>query len=363
MDEEVKANNKRKKIAISVFSILLAVAALSLYLYLAYKAKHITTDDAFIEGRVYTVAPRINGTVLAVHVKDNQLVKKGDVLIEIEPADYEAKVKEAQSGLDAERSKLSEIETRIEVSRRQMSEIEAEIETAKANLELQEANLKQTEREMKRAEDLYRKDLISRESYERAETAYKVALAQIRVLSEQLRKAERSLDSQKASIRQVEVARVSQLSVIKQKEAILKQAKLNYSYTKIYAPSDGYITKKSVEVGNSIRAGQPLLAVVPLDDIWVVANYKETQLEKIRIGQKVRIKVDAYPKRVFHGKVESIMAGTGAVFSLFPPENATGNYVKVVQRIPVKILLDSNTDPQHLLRIGMSVTPTVIVEE
>jgi membrane fusion protein (multidrug efflux system) len=131
----------------------------------------------------------------------------------------------------------------------------------------------------------------------------------------------------------------------------------------VYAPADGYITKKSVETGNHIQTGQPVMAIVPLDDIWVVANYKETQLEKVKPGQKVKIKPDSYPGRVFEGRVDSIMAGTGAVFSLFPAENATGNFVKVVQRIPVKIVLDKDTDKEHVLRIGMSVVPTIVIEK
>lgn len=363
MEEVVKDNNKRKKIAIAVFSLIFIIGAVILYLYLDYKSRHITTDDAFVEGRIHTIATKINGTVKAIYVRDNQFVKKGDLLIEIDPADYEVKVREALSGLDAERAKLSEIEARIEVSKRQLSELEAGVETNRANLELHEANLKQAERELKRAEELYREEIIPKERYEKAETAYKVALAQVRLAREQLKRTEKAIDSQKAIIKQTETARKIQLSSIKQKDSLLKEAELNYSYTKIYSPADGYITKKSVETGNQIRPGQPLMAVVPLNDIWIVANYKETQLEKIRPGQRVRIKVDSYPGRVFYGKVESIMAGTGSVFSLFPPENATGNYVKVVQRIPVKIVINSDTDPQHLLRIGMSVVPTVIVEK
>ncbi|MDO9530463.1 MAG: HlyD family secretion protein [Syntrophales bacterium] len=134
------------------------------------------------------------------------------------------------------------------------------------------------------------------------------------------------------------------------------------SYTKIYAPSHGYVTKKSVEVGNQIQIGQPLMAVVPLDDVWVTANYKETELDKVKPGQRVEIRVDTYSGKVFEGTVQSIMAGTGAVFSLFPPENATGNYVKVVQRIPVKIVLDKGSNRDHIFRIGMSVVPTIIIK-
>ena len=155
----------------------------------------------------------------------------------------------------------------------------------------------------------------------------------------------------------------SQDSAISQKGALLKAVELNKSYTKVLAPSDGYITKKSAETGNQIQAGQPLMAIVALDDLFVTANYKETQLGKVKPGQKVKIKVDTYSGSVFHGEVESIMAGTGVVFSLFPPENATGNYVKVVQRIPVKIILKKDTDSKHVFRMGMSVISTILIEE
>lgn len=362
---EVKAesNNKRKKLAIMVFIAIVLIGAVTLYFYLRYKATHITTDDAFVEGRIHTIASKIRGTVKAVHVRDNQPVKKGDLLLEIDPVYYDVKVREALSGLNAERSRLSEMWLRIEALKRQLSELETAIETAKANLDLQEANLEQAEVDMRRAESLYKEEIIPRERYEKTVTAYRVATAQVKAARERLRQTEKALETQKAVVKQAEAARTAQLSVIKQKEALLKEAELNYSYTKIYSPSAGYITKKSVEVGNQIQSGQPLMAVVPLDDVYIVANYKETQIEKIRPGQKVRIKVDTYPGKVFKGKVDSIMAGTGAVFSLFPPENATGQYVKVVQRIPVKILLDKETDRDHILRVGMSVVPTVIVEK
>lgn len=364
--DEVKmdsSNNKRKKLAIIVFSAIVLIGAVTLYFYLSYKATHITTDDAFVEGRIHTIASKVRGTVKAVYVNDNQPVRRGDLLLEIDPTDYDVKVNEASSGLNAERARLSEFEARIEASKKRLSELITAMEVSKANLELQEANLKQAELDMKRAESLYREEIIPKERYEKTMTAYKVAVAQVKAAKEQLRQAEMVLETQKAIVKQAEAARTSQLSAIKQKEALLKEAELNYSYTKIYSPSDGYITKKSVEAGNQIDAGQPLMAVVPLNDIWVVANYKETQLKKIRPGQKVKIKVDTYPGKVLDGTVDSIMAGTGAVFSLFPPENATGNYVKVVQRIPVKILLDKDADREHILRIGMSVVPTVIVEK
>jgi membrane fusion protein (multidrug efflux system) len=197
-------------------------------------------------------------------------------------------------------------------------------------------------------ENLFRQEVISRDRFDRATADYEIALAQVRAAEEQLRQAESE--------------KVTQASLVLQKEAAAALADLNYQYTRVSAPVDGYVTKKTVQEGNQIQAGQPLMAVVSLADLWVVANYKETQMGDIRPGQRVRIAVDSYPGRTFAGTVDSIMAGTGVSFSLFPPENATGNYVKVVQRIPVKIVLDGGSDTDHILRIGMSVEPTVITK-
>jgi membrane fusion protein, multidrug efflux system len=362
--DEIKPNNtKRKKIGFIILSSMILIGALVLFFYLRYKATHITTDDAYIDGRIHTIAARIKGSVNSIYVQDNQQVKRGDLLIEIDPADYDVKVSEASSGVHAEKSKLAEVEARIQAAKMQMAELKAAIETAKANRELQEANVQQAEKDAKRAENLYKLETISKDRYEKTLTAYTVALAQAKAVREQLKQAEKALETQASVVKQAEALRASELSLIGEKEAKLDAAQLSYGYTKIYAPSDGYITKKSVEVGNQIEVGQPLMAVVALDDIWVTANYKETQLQNVRPGQKVKFKVDTYSGKNFTGKVESIMSGTGAVFSLFPPENATGNYVKVVQRIPVKIVPDKDTDTKHVLRIGMSVVPTILVKE
>lgn len=361
--QETKANNnKKKKLGAVVLVVLVLIGAVTLFFYMRYKATHISTDDAYIDGDIHTIASKVTGTVTNIYVKDNQAVKKGDLLLEIDQADYRVKVNETSSGVGAEKAKLIEIGTRIEVSKNQLSELTAGLEASKANLELQEANLKQAERDSLRAENLYKSETISMDRYEKTRTAQTVAQAQVKAAREQVVKAEKALETQRSVVRQVESLKAAQGSAVREKEAKFDAAQLNYGYTKISAPSDGYISKKSVELGNQIKAEQPLMAVVSLDDIHIAANYKETQLEKIRPGQRVKIKVDTYPGKTFSGKVESIMAGTGAVFSLFPPENATGNYVKVVQRIPVKIVLDKDTDKEHILRIGMSVVPTVIIE-
>jgi membrane fusion protein (multidrug efflux system) len=183
----------------------------------------------------------------------------------------------------------------------------------------------------------------------------------VEAANEQLKQADVSLDVQNEMIKKEYAVRNSVSSTFKQQKSVLEEANLNLGYTKIYATTDGYISKKSVEKGNQIQAGQPLMAIVPLNGIWITANYKETQITKIRPGQKVQIKIDAYPDKVFTGKVDSIMSGTGNVFSLFPPENATGNYIKVVQRISIKIVFDETTDTQNILRVGMSVVPTILV--
>jgi len=360
--QPARRNHRRNIAAAIVFACMTVIGAIALYLYIQYKNTHISTDDAYVDGNIHTIAARVSGTVINIFVNDNQFVKKGDILLELDPRDYGVTVNEALSGLAAEQAKVPEIGAKIEAAKKQVAEMNAMVQTAKANLELQEATLNQAEIDIRRAESLYKKDAVSKERYEKMTTGYKVALAQVKASSEQVKQAETALETQKAVVKQAEASRASQLAMIKQKEAVLEETQLNYGYTRIYAPTDGYVTKKAVELGNRIKEGQPLMAVVPLSDIYITANYKETQLEKVMPGQKVEIKVDTYSEKTFKGKVDSIMAGTGAAFSLFPPENATGNYVKVVQRIPVKIMLDEGTDKDHVLRVGMSVVPTIVIE-
>ena len=361
-EEAKQNNNKKKKIGFIVLAIVVLIGAVTLFFYLRYKATHITTDDAFVDGDIHTIASKVTGTVRNVHVKSNQFVKKGDILVELDMADYEAKLNETSSIAGAEKAKLIEVETKIKVSQSKLAELSAALAAAKANIELQEANLRQAENDSRRAENLFKSGTISKDRYEKTMTAYAVNLAQLKAAKEQVKQVEKELDTQKDIVKQTEASRTTQISTIREKEAKKDIAQLNYSYTKIYAPVDGYVTKKSVELGNQIKDNQPLMAIVSLDGIHITANYKETQLEKIKTGQKVKIKVDSYSGKTFNGKVDSIMAGTGASFSLFPAENATGNYVKVVQRVPLKIMLDKDTDRGHVLRIGMSVVPTVIVE-
>jgi len=222
---------------------------------------------------------------------------------------------------------------------------------------------------------LYYREMISRESFEKAETDAEVARAQDDVAKEELRLAEAALPtqgaiiaqkgavvSQRQSVATQREARIRQLEAqVQQRKSDLEEAKLLRRYTTVLSPADGYVTRKSVEDGQIVSPGQSLLAVAALGDVWVVANYKETDIARIRPGQEVEIRVDTFQGRKFKGTVDSIMAGTGSAFTLFPPENASGNYVKVVQRVPVKIVLTRGEDPGHILRIGMSVIPTILV--
>ncbi|ABB31609.1 secretion protein HlyD family protein [Geobacter metallireducens RCH3] len=319
--------------------ILLAVIAIGLFMgthwFLRSKTL-ITTDNAFVEAHIHAISPRVSGTVTAVPVMDNQFVKKGETLVELDPTDYEVRVRSAAADLD--------------MARNETSGDYAQVEAARAAVSHARARLDQAELDLRRGSVLFTKEVIPREQLDRLETARRVTAAQLREAEEGVRKAQAELGLAGTGGKEARVA---------QREAKLREASLSLSYTRIVAPVDGYVTRKSVETGSTVQAGQPLMAVVALNDTWVTANYKESQLAHMKPGQKVTFTVDAYPSRTFTGRVDSIMAGTGAAFSLLPSENATGNYVKVVQRVPVKIVVDTGSDPRHLLRVGMSVIPTV----
>ncbi|NTV28971.1 MAG: HlyD family secretion protein [Candidatus Omnitrophica bacterium] len=295
---------------------------------------YIATDDAYITGRIHQVSARIPGTVRRVVVADNQTVKQGELLAEIDPSDYIVKVQDARAAYLAELARYREALTRINV--------------AKTNVEIQATSLRQAETDSRRAERLFAEGAYALERLEKARTATELAKSQVKSAGEQVLQAQAACELEAA--------------LVKQREAALAIARLNLGYTKLRAAADGMVTKKSVEDGNQVQPGQPLMAVVPLEDVWVVANFKETQLRDVRPGQEVLIHVDTYSGQTFSGKVQSVMAGTGAAFSLFPAENALGNYVKIVQRIPVKIVLDRSHDPSRPLRVGMSVVARVRVK-
>jgi membrane fusion protein (multidrug efflux system) len=351
-----------KKAYLLVILVVVVSVTLALLYYVGYRSTHITTDNAVVEGTIYVVSSKVPGTVKAVYVEENRFVRKGDLLLEIDEKDFDTKVREAEAACEVERRRLSEAEESLKVLERKLYEIEAAIRAEKAQRDAQRYMVEQARLDRERAENLFQKDALSKERYEKAITAFKVQESSLSAMEERIRQLEVSREAHLSQIEQVRKTLQTQRSVLSLRKATLEDVLLKRSYTKVYAPSDGYVTKKSVEVGNVVGPSQPLLAVVPLSDIWVVANYKETQIKRIKPGLRVRIKVDAYPSLTFFGTVDSIQAGTGSTFSLFPPENATGNWVKVVQRIPVRIRLDEEAKGKGLLRIGMSCEATVLVE-
>ena len=322
--------------------ILLLLAIIGVWIGLSWWIKsktHIETDNAFVEARTLQISFKVPGTVKRVPAQDNQLVKQGDLLLELDENDYRVQVSKAEAGVA-----MAANETGGE--RRQVG-------AARAMVQLARVRLDQALLDLQRGEALFGREVIPKEQLDRLKTARRVAESQLKEAGESLKQAEAVAGLSSGTDNKARV---------QEKQALLEESRLRLSYTRISAPCDGYITRKNVEPGTNIQAGQPLMALVPLQDAWIVANYKEGQLTHIKAGQKVEFTVDAYPGRTFTGRVDSIMAGTGAAFSLLPPENATGNYVKVVQRVPVKILIDNTNDQKHVLRTGMSVVPTVLVE-
>jgi membrane fusion protein (multidrug efflux system) len=277
----------KKILVISVGGI---AAGLLLFWFLYKSFSYVSTDDAFIDGRIVAISPKVSAHVWKVLVDDNQKVKAGETLLELDSQDFEVRKQAAQ-----------------------------------ANLQAAQAEEEQAKRDFERYQTLENKEEISKQQLDHAQLRVRTATAQVSAA-----------------------------------QAALKQAELNVSYTKILAPVPGTVTKKSVEEGDFVQVGGALLAIVP-DEMWVIANFKETELTHMHSGQKVEIKVDTYPDKVFEGHVDSIQRGTGAAFSLFPPENAAGNFVKVVQRIPVKIVFEDALDEKYPLRVGMSVVPEVKV--
>jgi membrane fusion protein (multidrug efflux system) len=351
---------RKKRIALTVFGIIVLIGAISAAVYAQYAKNHISTDDAFIEATTVAISPKVAGTVIAVHVQDNQAVKKGDPLVEIDPSVFETRVSDAEAALESARSGLAEARVQAEVARTQMSQRQAGVGATQAALELARVTLQQAETDLKRIKALYDQQAIPQERYDNAVTAQRVATAQQAAAKQRLREAQAALKTQRALIEQAESAIPTKKALVAQREAQLEASRLDLGYTKLTAPFDGMITKKSVDPGTEARVGQPLMFLVNLSDIWVMANYKETQLDRVRPGQPVTIEVDSYPGLELKGTVHSIMSGTGSVFSLFPPENATGNYVKVVQRIPVRIDIGPHQDDTgRVLRAGMSVVPTI----
>jgi membrane fusion protein (multidrug efflux system) len=390
---KVSRSNLSRWVLGAVF--MLAVAGASLWWL--HSQNYESTDDAEIEGHLDLVSARISGTVTYINprVEDNQVIEAGTLLLELDPRDYAAELEHAKANLDTTGAEARAAQVTVPIVNAsafgELHSAEAAKEQALASVESEQANLVASQHKLQQDEAIYaraerdrvryqalvEKHEISRSDYDARETDATAAAQTVEADRAAITARERNIavarslvdqrDAQMQAARsapqQVVDARAKSDSAgghLEQARADLHTAQLNLSYTKIYAPVGGVIGRKTVELGHRVQPGQSLLAIVPLDDIWITANFKETQLKKMRPGQAVTVRVDTFG-RDYSGKVESLPGAAGPLFSLFPPENATGNYVKVVQRFPVRIRLDKDQDSEHLLRPGMSVEPTVEV--
>jgi membrane fusion protein (multidrug efflux system) len=363
--------------AIAGGAVLTAAVALAFWIFFSGRE---STDNAQIEGDIVPVSARVGGMVREVLVLENQPVEAGAVLVSIDPTDYEVAVRRAEAELADATAAAAAARTAVPITsktttsqlanaRANLAAAGKEVEAARARLGEVRANHDRARTDLERYRRLVAKDEIPRQQFDAAVTAETAARSSVDEAEAALAAAESRVVQAEAQLRaagtgpeQIEVSSskaAAAEAAVRKMEAALEQARLNLSYTTVRAPVAGVAGKKGVQPGQVIQAGQPLIALVPLDRIWVVANFKENQLRRMRPGQSAAVYVDAYGRR-YKGHVDSIGGATAAKFSLLPPENATGNFVKVVQRVPVKIVLEKDQDPEHLLRPGMSVVPTVI---
>jgi membrane fusion protein (multidrug efflux system) len=364
-----------------VLVVLLVLIAAGIFVWHYYSLRE-STDDAQVDGHIDPISARVSGTVLRVLADDNQFVKAGDLLVELDPKDYEIAVQRARADLADAQANATAATVNVPLTNTTSSSqliaanagvnaADKEVDMAVSRVQEAQANDNKVQADLKRLQTLVQKDEVSRQQYDAAVAAAAASRATLdaaksAVASAQGRAAQARAQAASAGTvgEQLKVTRSragAAAAQVQKNQALLDMALLNLQYTKIVAPVAGILSKRNVEPGQVIQAGQPLFSIVNLDDIYVTANFKETQLKEMHPGQRVQVHVDAFG-RDYNGTVESMGGATGARFSLLPPENATGNYVKVVQRIPVRIRIDKGQDPDHLLRPGMSVVPTVFVK-
>ncbi|PYQ82908.1 MAG: HlyD family secretion protein [Acidobacteria bacterium] len=394
----------RARLLIAVVIVLLIGAGVWYWLTRGRES----TDDAQIDSHVTQVSARVAGTLVKVAVDDNQTVDAGAMLVELDPRDYQVAVDRARAELaDAEaaaqaaqtnvpitsttassniltaRGGVAQAQSGIVAAEHEVAAARARLTAAQAKLREAEANATKATRDVERLRGLLAKDEVSQQQFDAAVAAADAQRAAADSSGSQVAEAEAGVPAAQSKLMQARAAeqqahaelqsaqtapqqvlatkaRASAAEAhVQQARANLAQAELNLQYATVKAPIRGVVSRKGINAGQVVQAGQPLLAIVDVDHVWVTANFKETQLRNMRAGQNATVDVDAYGGREYKGRVDSIAGATGARFSLLPPENATGNFVKVVQRVPVKIALDPGQDPEHLLRPGMSVTPTV----
>jgi membrane fusion protein (multidrug efflux system) len=339
-----------------------AVLAVLLYFALSYLngfLTHESTDDAFVEGHVVSIAPRISGQVLAVHVLDNQLVRSNELLVEIDPADYAMTVAQKQSAADVQESSYKLALAGLELMRTKVTTAGAVAQASKADTAAAIATAARTKADFERSQELRQQNTISQQEFDSAQAAAQQAEANLNAARQKAAADESRINEAGAQLNATEAGVSMALAQFRQAQTGVQSAQLDLSYTKIFAPSDGRVTRKAVEAGDYVQTGQTLLSIVP-NEVWVVANFKESQLKHMKPGQPALVEIDALGKTL-RAHVDSIQAGSGARFSLLPPENATGNYVKVVQRVPVKIIFAEPLPADRTIGPGLSVTPDVQV--
>jgi membrane fusion protein, multidrug efflux system len=338
--------------------VILGIAAL----FIAHAWTRESTDDAFVDANIVFIAPRVAGNVIALHVNDNQLVSQGDPLFEIDPSEYQEAVNQDKQTVIADEAKAESQQASYEQSVAHVQTVKAISESTKASTQQARANAEQLSDDLARNKALAATGVISAQEYD---DSSKSTLGAIANLNSKAAQQDSATAYEAEAGKQVQSAKAqwdSARAAIGEAKAALAQAQLQLSYTKVFAPVTGRVTQRSLNNGNYVQAGQQVMALVPTS-VWITANFKETQLGHMRPGQSTEIRVDAYPGDILHGHVNSLQAGSGARFSLLPPENATGNFVKIVQRVPVKIVLDKPVDGSHVLGPGMSVEPTVIIDQ
>jgi membrane fusion protein, multidrug efflux system len=346
MNEETQQPRKKRKILFPIILALVLIGALVFTLkeYLYYQ-DHETTDDAQVDADISPVVARVSGYVNEIRFQDNQYVKAGDTLVVLDDKDYKIRLEQATAALTSARQTVN-------VSESNVTEAKTGISTAEANVEAAKVQVWKTTQDFERYQNLYNDHAITKAQFDDAKAAKDAADAQLNIAQTQV-----PVQTRKVSTNQSQVGATA--SNLASREADIDYAKLQLSYTVIIAPVNGIISKRNIQIGQLIQAGQTLFAIVHDGDVYVTANFKETQMEYLKLNDKVDITADAFSDKKIQGTIQSFAGATGAKFSLLPPDNATGNFVKVVQRVPVKITLQADSAIRDILRAGMSVSVVV----